>query len=211
VDIITSIDKRYSGLAKTQCCLSCGGAVGYAEPQEGEICVDLGSGRGNDCVRLAESVGLRGFVYGIDVSDGMIENARKNVQTKEIGNIEFRKSSIESIPLNENTVDLLISNCTINHASDKEKVWSEVYRVLKAGGRFVVSDIYSLEFVPFEYRNDPVAVSECWAGSVTRDVYLTTLEKTGFKKLEVLEESQPYEKGKISVASFTIRGFKPLV
>jgi arsenite methyltransferase len=211
VDRIASIDKRYSSLAKTQCCLSCGGAIGYAKPQDNEICVDLGSGRGNDCIRLAESVGSKGFVYGIDISDGMIENARENVRIKNIGNIEFRKSSIESIPIHENTVDLLISNCTINHASDKETVWSEVYRVLKAGGRFVVSDIYSLETVPVEYRNDPFAVSECWAGSVTRNDYLTTLEQTGFIKLEVLEESEPYEKGKISVASFTIRGFKPLI
>ena len=161
MDPKNAIDKRYSGLAGSACCLSCGGAVNHAEPREGEICVDLGSGRGGDCIRLAERVGPQGFVYGIDISDGMLETARKNVEERNISGVEFLKSPIEEIPLDAGSVDLLISNCTINHANDKGAVWSEVFRVLKPGGRFVVSDIYALETVPREYSGDPAAVAEC--------------------------------------------------
>jgi ubiquinone/menaquinone biosynthesis C-methylase UbiE len=88
-------------------------------------------------------------------------------------------------------------------------VWDEVYRVLRKGGRFVVSDIYSLQPVPDKYRNDPEAVAECWAGSVTREVYVSQLEQAGFKDVQILEESDPYEKGSIEVVSWTILGIKP--
>jgi len=103
---------------------------------------------------------------------------------------------------------LVISNCTINHASDKPAVWSEVYRILKPGGRFVVSDIYATQPIADEYRNDPVAVAECWAGSVTRAEYLTMLERAGFIEIKIYEESEPYAKGQAEVASFTISGKK---
>lgn len=208
MDTIEAIDNRYSGLAKTSCCLSCGGAIHYAGPQPGEICIDLGSGRGNDCIRLAEKVGPSGLVYGIDISDGMIEKAKSNVAEKGLLNIEFKKSPIEIIPLPDNSVNLVISNCTINHANDKIAVWKEIFRVLDQNGRFVVSDIYSLEPVPSEYSNDPEAVAECWAGAITRDEYLSILSRVGFTHVEVFEESAPYKKGQIEVSSFTIRGFK---
>ncbi len=203
------INQRYSSLALDSCCLSCGGAINYSEPREGEYCVDLGSGRGTDVLRLAEKVGQKGFVTGIDVSDGMIENALRNARKIGVSNVRFLKSDLETLPLESETVDLVISNCTINHASDKTRVWNEVYRILKPGGRFVVSDIYSIEPVPELYRNDPVAVSECWAGAVTRDEYMNTLLTSGFSHIKVLEESQPYNKGLIQVSSFTIFGKKP--
>jgi arsenite methyltransferase len=203
-----AIDVRYTSLAKSSCCLSCGGAINYANPKTGEVCLDLGSGRGTDCIRLAELVGLTGQVYGIDISDGMLEKARQNVTEKGITNIEFFKSSIEEIPQSDNSINLIISNCTLNHANNKSTVWKEVFRVLKSQGKFVVSDIYSLEPVPAKYSNDPVAVSECWAGAITRDEYLQILTNTGFTNIEILEESKPYEKGQIMVSSFTIRGYK---
>ena len=99
-------------------------------------------------------------------------------------NVEFINSSLEKINLADSIADLVISNCTINHSSDKQAVWNEVFRILKKGGRFVVSDIYSVNPVPEEYRNDPVAVSECWAGSVTRDEYLEQLQKAGFSSIK---------------------------
>ncbi|MCK5467049.1 MAG: methyltransferase domain-containing protein, partial [Cyclobacteriaceae bacterium] len=104
--------------------------------------------------------------------------------------------------------NLVISNCTINHSDDKYRVWSEIERILKKSGRFVVSDIYSIGEVPDEYRNDPQAVAECWAGATTKQEYLDTLVKVGFKDIEIIEESAPYEKGKIEVVSFTIAGKK---
>ena len=203
------IDKRYSDLAESTCCLSCGGAINYSEAREGEICVDLGSGRGTDVLRLAETVGRNGFVYGIDISEGMLQKARNTANRLGILNVEFINSSLEKINLADGIADLVISNCTINHSSDKQAVWNEVFRILRKGGRFVVSDIYSVNPIPEEYRNDPVAVSECWAGSVTRNEYLEQLRKAGFSSLQVIEESAPYEKGKVIVSSWTISGQKP--
>jgi SAM-dependent methyltransferase len=206
---INEIDKRYTKLAKTSCCLSCGGAINHAKPQNGEICIDLGSGKGNDVVKLAKKVGCEGHVYGVDISQGMIDAARQNAISQGLENVSFIHSRIDEFSIGDTTADLLISNCTINHAENKCKVWAEVYRVLKPGGRFVVSDIYATENVPEVYKNDPVAVSECWAGAVTRDEYLDTLISIGFKDLTILEESDPYAKGKITVSSWTIRGIKP--
>jgi ubiquinone/menaquinone biosynthesis C-methylase UbiE len=203
-----AIENRYSTLAESSCCLSCGGAINYSGACEGEICVDLGSGRGTDVLRLAETVGNKGFVYGIDISEGMLQKARNTTGRLGITNVEFIHSSLEKIDLTGGIADLVISNCTINHASDKQTVWNEVFRILKNGGRFVVSDIYATEPVPEEYRNDPVAVSECWAGSVTRDEYLEQLRKAGFSSVRVIEESAPYEKGRVLVSSWTITSQK---
>jgi SAM-dependent methyltransferase len=205
----SEINKRYSELAETSCCLSCGGAINYTDAQVGEVCVDLGSGRGTDVLRLAEIVGEEGFVYGIDISDGMIEKARSTASRLGLTNAEFIHSPLEKIKLGENVADIVISNCTINHAADKQSVWNEVFRILKKGGRFVVSDIYATSQIPEEYRNDPVAIAECWAGSVTRDEYLEQLNQAGFKTVRIIEESTPYEKGKVMVSSWTITSEKP--
>lgn len=205
---IKEINNRYSELAESDCCLSCGGAINYAEPQTGEICVDLGSGRGTDVLRMAESVGEKGFVYGIDISDGMLEKARKNAQKFNVKNVEFIRCELEKLELPDNHVDLVISNCTLNHAENKQAVWNEIYRILKKGGRFVVSDIYATKPIAEEFRSDPVAISECWAGAVTRNEYMQQLEKAGFATIEIIEESKPYAKGKAEVASFTIAGKK---
>jgi arsenite methyltransferase len=207
---INPINLRYSELAEKSCCLSCGGAINYSKPLPGEFCIDLGSGRGTDALRLAESVGSTGYVYGVDISDGMLEKARVNAQKLGILNVGFVRSDLENIPIPDATADLIISNCTINHATDKLKVWNEVYRLLKEGGRFVISDIYATEKVPEQYKNDPVAVSECWAGADTREMYMETLKLAGFKDITVLEESKPYSKGLINVCSFTIFGKKSI-
>lgn len=203
-----AINDRYTSLSETSCCLSCGGAINYAKPQIGETCLDLGSGRGNDVIRLAEEVGKTGFVYGIDISEGMIAKATTNLAKFEVENAEILKAELESLPFQNDKFDLVISNCTINHATDKLAVWSEVYRILKPKGRFVVSDIYATSPIAEEYKNDPAAVAECWAGAVTRAEYLTILEKTGFNEIKIVEESEPYSKGKAEVASFTISGTK---
>jgi len=208
-DSVKAIDLRYSELAETSCCLSCGGAANHAEPKPGEICVDLGSGRGTDVIRMAEEVGTTGHVYGVDISGGMLEKARKTAAKLGVENVTFLEAELEAIPLEDQSVDLVISNCTINHAADKEAVWEEIFRILKKGGRFVVSDIYSTEPVPAQYRNDPEAIAECWAGSVTRDEYVMHLADAGFKDVRILEESEPYEKGSIKVVSWTIFGTRP--
>ena len=132
---------------------------------------------------------------------------KKSVDTSKrlgISNVDFIHSTLEKINLKSNRADLVISNCTINHSSDKQAVWNEIFRILKTGGRFVVSDIYSVNPVPDEYKNDPVAIAECWAGSVTRNEYLEQLQNAGFSSIRIIEESEPYEKGKVMVASWTI-------
>lgn len=203
-----AIKIRYSQLAEKSCCLSCGGAINHAKASKGEICADLGSGKGIDIIKMAGSVGESGKVYGIDISEGMLNKGRKNVLKFDVKNAEFIQSELEALPFNDNELDLIISNCTINHADDKSRVWKEIFRSLKEGGRFVISDIYSIEEVPSEYRNDPEAIAECWGGSVTRDVYLDQLNDAGFRNLEILEESDPYAKGNIQCVSWTIRAFK---
>jgi arsenite methyltransferase len=205
---IEAINKRYSSLSETSCCLSCGGAINHAKAQAGEVCVDLGSGRGNDVIRLADEVGETGYVYGIDISEGMIAKANLNMEKFEVSNAKILLSELENLLIDSERIDLVISNCTINHANDKNQVWREVHRILKTGGRFVISDIYATTQIPTEYRTDPAAIAECWAGAVTRAEYLQMLENAGFVDIQILEESMPYAKGKAEVASWTIKGRK---
>lgn len=202
------IDKRYTQLAEQECCLSCGGALDLSQPKDGEVCVDLGCGKGTDLIRLREEVGDGGFVYGVDISEGMLTKAKKNIEKFGYTNVSLVRSELENIQLAGKVADLIISNCTINHAKDKRAVWSEIHRILKKGGRFVVSDIYSSEPVPSEYADDPVAVAECWAGAITKEDYLKILTETGFKDISIVEESKPYLKGKVNVVSFTVQAKK---
>jgi arsenite methyltransferase len=205
---LAEINERYSVLASESCCLSCGGAIDYSKPKTGEICLDLGSGRGTDVLRMANEVGEKGFVFGLDISEGMLNKAEGTAKKMNVSNVKFIKAELENIPLEDNTIDLVISNCTINHASDKQLVWNEIYRILKKGGRFVISDIYSVQPVPENFKTDSKAISECWGGSVTRTEYMSQLENAGFLSVEVLEESKPYGKGEIEVCSFTLRAYK---
>jgi len=207
---LQKINSRYSSLAESSCCLSCGGAINHCDIKPGDVCADLGSGRGNDVMRLADLAGESGFAYGIDMSDGMLEKARKSAHKFGIKNVDFIRSELEELKLENDSIDVLISNCTLNHADDKDLVWKEIFRVMKNGGQFVVSDIYSTETVPEKYRNDPQAVAECWAGAVTRGEYIGTLKNAGFPDFEIIEESDPYPKGEIHVSSWTIKGIKRL-
>ncbi len=202
------INKRYSELAQESCCLSCGKAIDYSIPQPGEVCLDLGSGRGNDVLKISEYVGVEGFVYGIDISDGMLEKARITADKLGVKNVKFIKSELEKIPIEDGSVDLVISNCTINHSLNKQQVWKEIFRVLKPTGRFIISDIYSTQPVPERYSSDSQAVAECWGGAVTQNEYFAQVKDAGFKQIEILEESTPYSKGEIEVVSFTLKGTK---
>jgi arsenite methyltransferase len=203
-----AISKRYDELSGQQCCLSCGGAINYVDIKPGFVCADLGSGKGYDVLKMATMATASGFAYGIDVSDAMMNTARENARKLNLANCEFIKSELEDIQLPDNTLDLVLSNCTINHSLDQAAVWKEIFRILKPGGHFVVSDIYALTDVPENYRNDPQAVSECWAGSVTKDEYFRNIRSAGFKSAEIIEESAPYDKGEIQVCSFTIKSIK---
>jgi len=207
--MIEAIQMRYDALAESECCLSCGGAVSAANPQPGEVCVDLGSGRGADVLRLAEAVGPSGHAYGVDVAEAMRDKARRTAEKLGIANATFLASSFDRIALPDAVADWIVSNCALNHAADKPAVWREIARILKPGGRFVVSDIYAVADVPAVYRDDPEAVAECWAGAVRKDEYLAHIALAGLAEVRILEESKPYEKGKVTVASFTLTGKRP--
>ena len=125
------IERRYSGLSEQECCLSCGGALDLSQPQPGETCIDLGCGKGTDLIRLREAVGEQGLVYGIDISEGMLAKARKNIEKFGYANVRLVRSELEQLQLDSGVANLVVSNCTINHASNKRAVWSEIKRVLK--------------------------------------------------------------------------------
>ena len=207
--MINAIENRYSKLAESSCCLSCGTAATRCEPRLGEVCVDLGSGRGTDVLRMAETVGPEGHAYGIDLTDAMLERARKTAEKLGVGNATFLRCRLEQLELPDETADWVTSNCVLNHADDKARVWREIARVLKPGGQFVISDIYAVGEIAEEYRNDPEAVAECWAGAVPRQEYLEHIAAAGLVDVQIVEESAPYEKGEATVASFTISGQRP--
>jgi arsenite methyltransferase len=209
-EFIQAISKRYDDLAGQQCCLSCGGAINYADIAKGFVCADLGSGKGFDVLKMATMATEEGFAYGIDVSGQMMDTARENARKLNLNNTRFIKCELENIMLDDNSLDLVLSNCTLNHSLNQGKVWQEIYRILKPGGTFVISDIYSLETVADQYRNDPQAVAQCWAGAVTREEYFNNIGNAGFEGVEIIEESAPYVKGEINVSSMTIKGMKSL-
>jgi ubiquinone/menaquinone biosynthesis C-methylase UbiE len=160
-------------------------------------------------LRLAERVAPTGKAYGIDITDGMLEKARKTAEKMGIENASFLRADLESLPLPDASADWVTSNCVLNHADDKPNVWREIARILKPTGRFVVSDIYAVEPVPDVYRTDHAAIAECWAGAISKHDYLAAITAAGLVDVEILEESAPYQKGKATVASFTIAGARP--
>lgn len=181
--------------------LGCGNPVAIAELHEGETVLDLGSGGGLDVLLSARRVGPTGFVYGLDMTDEMLELARRNQAEAGAENVEFLKGEIEAVPLPDHSVDVIISNCVINLSGDKPKVFREAHRVLRAGGRFAVSDIVTLrEFTPQE-RADLAAWGGCIAGALTEEQYREGLEAAGFSEVEV----QPTHEVGTDVVSAVIR------
>jgi len=203
-----AIEERYAGLAESECCLSCGTAVGLCDAKPGQICVDLGSGRGTDVLRLADVVGPTGHAYGIDVTDAMLDKAQKTAKKLGVTNATFLHGTLEQLPLPTDTADWVLSNCVLNHAADKAATWREIARILRPGGHFIVSDIYTVEDIPAEYRDNPEYVAECWAGAVSKDAYLAHIHGAALAGVTVLEESAPYGKGKAKIVSFTVSGKK---
>jgi arsenite methyltransferase len=206
--VTDKIQERYGSLAESSCCLSCGGAMKFLSIKEGDVCVDLGSGRGLDVLKMAGLAGETGHAYGIDVTDGMLEKAKSTQKKLSIANATFLKGELDRLPLPDSVADTVISNCTINHAPDKRAVYREIMRIMKPGAVFVVSDIYSTGEVDPLYAHDPVSVSECWGGAITRQAYMDAIASAGFRDVRILEDSLPYEKGKITVSSFTVSGRK---
>ena len=163
----------------------CGNPTALAELHPGEIVLDLGSGAGLDVLLSARRVGPKGKAYGLDMTDEMLAEARANQANAGVENVEFIRGHIEDIPLPENTVDVLISNCVINLSANKDRVLQEAYRVLKPGGRFAVSDIVLTRPLPLKVQQDLMAWAGCVAGALTEQEYREKLDAAGFVGAEV--------------------------
>ncbi|HOX28072.1 MAG TPA: arsenite methyltransferase, partial [bacterium] len=168
--------------------LGCGNPTAIAALRPGNIVLDLGSGAGMDCFLAAAKVGAAGKVIGVDMTPEMIDKANENLRSSEFTNIEFRHGEIESLPVDDNSVDVVISNCVLNLVPDKVKAFKEIFRVLKPGGGMAVSDIVKMKKLPDAVQNDPDALSACIAGASMHDEYLSAISKAGLSDIRVLSE-----------------------
>ncbi len=213
--------------------LGCGNPTAMASLNTGETVIDLGSGAGFDSFLAANRVGKLGHVIGVDMTPDMLERARANARKGGYGNVEFRLGEIENLPVADNTANVVISNCVINLSPDKVRVFEEVYRVLKPGGRLLVSDIVLLKKLPDFIRESVAGYVGCISGAILKKDYISAIEGRGFRKVVILDEipfpidfmaNDPtaqaiIEKNKISAAeikdiersviSVKIRAFKP--
>lgn len=165
--------------------LGCGNPTALADLREGETVLDLGSGAGADVLLSARRVGPEGTVYGVDMTEEMLEEARENARRAGAENVEFRRGEIEDLPLADASVDVVISNCVINLSADKDRVLSEAFRVLEPGGRFAVSDIVVRAPVPPELRRDMELWAGCVAGALEEGEYRRLLAEAGFEEVEI--------------------------
>jgi len=169
--------------------LGCGNPVALASLKEGETVLDLGAGAGFDCFLASARVGERGRVIGVDMTPEMIEKARGNAAKGGYGHVEFRLGEIENLPVADNAVDAVISNCVINLAPDKKRVFEEVYRVLRPGGRVMISDIVLLRPLPDFIMNSIAAYVGCVSGAVMKEDYMDIIRKAGFRDARVIKET----------------------
>ena len=168
--------------------LGCGNPLAFSSIREGDTVVDLGSGGGIDCFLAAKQVGDTGNVIGIDMTPEMLERARANAEKGGYTNVEFRLGEIEALPVADATVDLVISNCVINLSPEKDRVFREIFRVLKPGGQFFVSDIVLKKPLPEVVRQSVAAYAGCVAGALLKEDYLQTITDAGFSEPTVLSE-----------------------
>jgi len=213
--------------------LGCGNPTALASLAEGETVLDLGSGAGFDCFLAANRVGKTGKIIGVDMTPEMLDKARENARKGGYENIEFRLGEIENLPAADNSIDIIISNCVINLSPNKKSVFDEAFRVLKPGGRLMVSDIVLLKELPDFIRNSMAAYVGCISGALMKSEYLEAITEAGFEEVQVLDEAifpidymandptvqavikelnLPEEEIKdtaSSVASIKVRGIKP--
>lgn len=207
--------------------LGCGIPTEFAQIKEGDTVLDLGSGTGNDCFVARALVGEKGKVIGVDMTEIMIDKARENAEKLNFNNVEFRFGDIENLPIGGNRIDVVISNCVLNLVPDKEKAFAEMYRVLKAGGHFSVSDVVLKGDLPGNLKNDAEMYAGCVSGAIQLDDYMNIIHRAGFvevsnqkEKLVVLpneilskylspQEIEAYNKGEFGIFSVTVYGQKP--
>ena len=203
-------DEEISNVPEANLGLGCGNPVALSKIKEGDVVLDLGSGAGFDAFLAAKKVGETGKVIGVDMTSEMIEKAKENAEKYGYSNVEFRLGDIENLPLRGNSIDVIISNCVINLAFDKDKVFSEAYRVLKKGGRMYVSDIVLLEELSEQQRNDKNLISGCVGGALLKEDYLERIRKAEFE-INILGEDKNISKTQymgINLESLKVEGVK---
>jgi ubiquinone/menaquinone biosynthesis C-methylase UbiE len=168
--------------------LGCGNPIAFALLKEGDIVLDLGSGAGFDCFLAATKVGDKGRVIGVDMTPEMLEKARGNAVKGNYTNVEFRLGEIENLPVADSSVDVVISNCVINLSPEKRRVFSEAFRVLKPGGRLMVSDIVLVKELPDFLKNSIDAYVGCLSGAVMKDEYIGIIKAAGFQYVKIIDE-----------------------
>jgi len=194
--------------------LGCGDPVSIASLKEGETVLDLGSGGGIDCFLAAKRVGVSGHVIGVDMTPAMLEKANANKAKMGVTNVEFREGQIEALPVADNTIDIIMSNCVINLSPDKPSVFREAVRVLKPGGRVSISDIVTEgEFSP-ELRADAEKWAECVTGAIDVNAYTGMMREAGFENIQIVdkvgaEDIVPRKAGMPRIFSARITAYKP--
>ena len=193
--------------------LGCGNPTAIADLKTGEVVLDLGSGAGVDVFLAANKVGPTGRVIGVDMTEEMVDKATRTAKDHGYHNVEFRLGEIEKLPVEDDSVDAIISNCVINLSPDKSKVFREAYRALKPGGRLTVSDIVSEGALPDEIKSDSNAWACCIGGALEQQEYLEKMKKAGFKSVQVLSSKEFYIEGEGSQAltkllSVTVKAIK---
>lgn len=182
--------EEIESLADANLGLGCGNSVNLGEIKKGETVLDLGSGAGLDCFLAARKVGAEGKVIGVDMTQAMIDKARKNAQKYNFTNVEFRLGDIENLPVDDASVDVIMSNCVINLAPNKDKVFQEAFRVLKPGGKMAISDVVLTGNLTEEQKRDKELLSACVSGAILKDEYLVLLKKVGFTVTIVDEDKE---------------------
>ena len=172
--------------------LGCGNPTAIASLKKGEVVLDLGSGAGFDAFLASSKVGKTGKVIGVDMTDEMLEKANENAKSGNFTNVEFRKGDIENLPIDTGSIDVIISNCVINLAPNKIKVFKEAYRVLKPGGRLLVSDVVLTKPLTEELKNDKELLVGCVSGAILKQDYLNLNNKAGFSDVTILKEKPAF-------------------
>ncbi len=168
--------------------LGCGLPTQFAKIKQGDVVIDLGSGAGNDAFIARHETGEAGKVIGIDFTPAMIDRARQNAEVRGFNNVEFRQGDIEKMPVTANTADVIVSNCVLNLVPDKDAVIKEIYRVLKPGGHFSISDIVLEGELPNQIKEAAEMYAGCVAGAIQKQVYLELIEANGFKKITIQKD-----------------------
>jgi len=172
--------------------LGCGLPTQFSRIKEGDLVVDLGSGAGNDCFIARHETGATGKVIGIDFTNAMIEKARKNAEARGFNNVEFRQGDIEQMPITSNVADVVVSNCVLNLVPNKHAVFQEIYRVLKPGGHFSISDVVLVGALPNALKETAEMYAGCVSGAIQKQVYLELINANGFDNITIQKEKPIY-------------------